>query len=106
MRGSPNQTWNLRLGYRLHTRAELRCDVFDLLDAKVNDIQYHYASRLLSEAASVDDLHVHPEGDAVSGSYQRNTRGPSSAPASVAIAMPSTYQIPMKGTADSGQCSA
>jgi len=60
VRSSPSQTWNLRLGYRLHARAELYCDVFNLLDAKVNDIQYYYASRLRSEAASVNDLHVHP----------------------------------------------
>ncbi len=60
VRSSPSQTWNLRLGYRLHARAELYCDVFNLLDAKVNDIQYYYASRLRTEAASVDDLHVHP----------------------------------------------
>lgn len=60
VRSSPSQTWNLRLGYRLHARAELYCDVFNLFDAKVNDIQYYYTSRLRSEAASVDDLHVHP----------------------------------------------
>ena len=38
--------------------------------------------------------------------YQRNTRGPSIALASVGIAMPRTYQTANKGTVDSGQRSA
>lgn len=35
--------------------------------------------------------------------YQRNRRGPSSAPTSVGTSMPSTYHVPMNGEASSGQ---
>jgi hypothetical protein len=35
--------------------------MFNLLDAKVSDIDYFYASRLPGEPASgVDDIHFHP----------------------------------------------
>jgi hypothetical protein len=38
--------------------------------------------------------------------YQRSTRGPSQAPASVGKAMPARYHTAKKGAAISGQCSA
>ena len=41
----------------------------------------------------------------VNPGYHRNTRGPSTAPASVGIAMPRTYQTARKGAVDSGQWS-
>jgi hypothetical protein len=41
-------------------KAELTLDVFNLLDRKVNDIEYFYESQLPGEAAPVADRHVHP----------------------------------------------
>ena len=35
-------------------------DVFNLLDARVDDISYFYTSRLRVEPAPVDDVHFHP----------------------------------------------
>jgi hypothetical protein len=42
-----------------HVRPDL--DVFNLLDAKVSDVDYSYASRLPGEpAAGAGDVHFHP----------------------------------------------
>ena len=35
-------------------------DVYNLLNAKDNDIEYYYASRLTGETTAVDDIHFHP----------------------------------------------
>ncbi len=51
---------NARLGYTVNKQVQLYLDVFNLLNRKVNDIEYFYASRLRGEAAAVDDRHVHP----------------------------------------------
>ncbi|MFT3818229.1 MAG: TonB-dependent receptor [Rubrivivax sp.] len=51
---------NLRLGYRISSRAELTLDVFNLFDRKLDDIQYFYESRLPGEVDAVADRHVHP----------------------------------------------
>jgi len=49
------------LGYRLSDSWTLGLDVFNLLDAKVSDIDYFYPSRLPGEpAGGVDDIHTHP----------------------------------------------
>ena len=40
--------------------AELSLDVFNLGNARVNDIQYYYESRLPGEADVVADRIVHP----------------------------------------------
>jgi hypothetical protein len=50
---------NLRIGRKLGSSAEVTLDVFNLLDRRVNDIQYFYESQLLNEAAPVADRHVH-----------------------------------------------
>jgi hypothetical protein len=34
--------------------------VLNLLDRKVNDIEYYYTSRLRNEVDPVDDVHLHP----------------------------------------------
>ena len=60
VRSAPSLTTNLRLGYRINPRAELSLDVFNLLDKKVDDIQYFYESQLPGETAPVADRHVHP----------------------------------------------
>jgi TonB dependent receptor/TonB-dependent Receptor Plug Domain len=51
---------NLRIGYQFSPKVEATLDVFNLLDKKVNDIQYFYESQLPGEAAPVADRHVHP----------------------------------------------
>ena len=51
---------NLRTGYRIRKGLDLYVDVFNLLDRKVNDIEYFYTSRLRGEAQPVDDRHLHP----------------------------------------------
>ena len=49
------------LGYHLTEHWTLALNVFNLLDAKVSDIDYYYASRLPGEpAGGVDDIHTHP----------------------------------------------
>lgn len=51
---------NAGIAWRLPA-AELRLDVFNLLDSDDDDISYYYASRLPGEpAAGVDDVHFHP----------------------------------------------
>jgi hypothetical protein len=59
---SKNTTiWNGEIGYRLSNRARVVLEAFNLLDAKVSDIDYFYASRLPGEPADgVEDLHTHP----------------------------------------------
>ena len=51
---------NLRLSRKLTPKVDLTLDVFNLLNRKVNDIEYYYASRLRGEAAPVNDVHFHP----------------------------------------------
>jgi hypothetical protein len=59
---SPSTTvWNGELGYHVSSRARIVLEVFNLLDAKVSDIDYFYTSRLPGEPiAGVNDLHTHP----------------------------------------------
>lgn len=61
VRSVPSNLLNARLGYALTPRVRLALDVFNLLDARVSDIDYFYTSRLPGEPAQgVDDLHFHP----------------------------------------------
>jgi outer membrane receptor protein involved in Fe transport len=60
VRSRPTSTANLRVGYRINPKADLTLDVFNLLDRRVDDIQYFYESRLPGEAGPVADRHVHP----------------------------------------------
>ena len=39
---------------------ELALDAFNLLDRRVNDIEYFYTSRLRGESQAVADRHIHP----------------------------------------------
>lgn len=57
----------LEAGYRFSNRLKVSVEVFNLLDARVSDIDYFYASRLPGEPAEgVDDVHFHPaEGRSV-----------------------------------------
>jgi hypothetical protein len=63
VRSKSSLTANLRIARRLPglgREAELTLDVFNLLDRRVDDIQYFYASRLPGESEAVADRHVHP----------------------------------------------
>ncbi|MDF1823717.1 MAG: TonB-dependent receptor plug domain-containing protein [Verrucomicrobiales bacterium] len=52
---------NSRIGYRTQSKLEIALEVINLLDARDNDIEYLYASRLPGEAfTGVEDSHVHP----------------------------------------------
>ncbi|HKS24991.1 MAG TPA: TonB-dependent receptor [Thermoanaerobaculia bacterium] len=52
---------NARVGYRVAPRLRLDLDVFNILNAKVSDVDYFYTSRLPGEpAAGVGDVHFHP----------------------------------------------
>ena len=51
---------NLRLGYRFNKRTNILLDAYNLLDRKVNDIEYWYDSQLANETRPVFDRHVHP----------------------------------------------
>ncbi len=54
---------NAQLGCELVRGVRLVADVFNVLDAKVSDIDYFYTSRLPGEPASgVGDIHTHPVG--------------------------------------------
>jgi outer membrane receptor protein involved in Fe transport len=63
VRSAPSSTFNLRLARTLRDGtgldAELTLDVFNLLDAKVHDIQYFYAYRLPGQDAQEGKV-VHP----------------------------------------------
>jgi hypothetical protein len=60
VRSRSSLTTNLRVGRKLTQNSELTLDVFNLLDRKLNDIEYFYESKLPGEAAAVADRHVHP----------------------------------------------
>lgn len=51
---------NARVGYRFDTGARIQLDALNLFNAKTNQIEYFYESRLLGEAVAVADRHVHP----------------------------------------------
>jgi hypothetical protein len=54
-------TVNALLGYELIRGLRAQVEVFNLLNARVSDIDYYYASRLPGEpAGGVDDVHFHP----------------------------------------------
>ena len=59
VRSIASLTTNLRLSRKLGARAELTLDVFNLLDRKINDIQYFYESAPRGLAAE-EGRHVHP----------------------------------------------
>jgi outer membrane receptor protein involved in Fe transport len=59
VRSLSSLTTNLRVTRALGKHAELTLDVFNLLDRKVNDIQYFYESQPAGLAAA-EGRHVHP----------------------------------------------
>ncbi|HKQ83185.1 MAG TPA: TonB-dependent receptor [Steroidobacteraceae bacterium] len=60
VRSNPTTLVNLEVGYRIAGRYKLSASVFNLFDAKDNDITYYYASQLQGEPEPVDDIHFHP----------------------------------------------
>jgi TonB dependent receptor/TonB-dependent Receptor Plug Domain len=53
--------FNLQASYSVNPKTRIRFDVFNLFDAKANDITYYYTSRLPGEPAiGVNDFHFHP----------------------------------------------
>ncbi|HXS24299.1 MAG TPA: TonB-dependent receptor [Gemmatimonadales bacterium] len=61
VRAVPTTLLNGELGYRLASGIELQLSVLNILNARDNDIQYFYASRLPTEPASgIGDVHFHP----------------------------------------------
>ena len=60
VRSNPTTLVNLEAGYRIAGRYKLSASVFNLFDAKDNDITYYYASQLQGEPEPVDDIHFHP----------------------------------------------
>jgi hypothetical protein len=53
--------WNGEVGYRFSNKARIVLEMFNVLDAKVSDIDYFYTSRLPGEPLDgVDDVHTHP----------------------------------------------
>jgi hypothetical protein len=60
VRSAATSLINLQAGAKVSARIRLVADVFNLLDRKVSDVDYYYASRLAGEAAPVDDIHFHP----------------------------------------------
>ena len=60
VRAVPTTLLNVSLGY-LFDEIRVMLNVFNLFDAKDNDIQYFYASRGRSEPpGGVEDIHFHP----------------------------------------------
>jgi len=60
VRSHASMTTNLRLSRRYGLGGELTLDVFNLMDRKLNDIEYDYESQLPGESVPVADRHVHP----------------------------------------------
>jgi outer membrane receptor protein involved in Fe transport len=51
---------NARVGYAFDKKTRLSLDVYNLFNAKNNDVDYFYQSQLRGEAAPVSDFHFHP----------------------------------------------
>jgi outer membrane receptor protein involved in Fe transport len=61
VRSNPSTLVNGRVGYKFKKGLRLSVEGFNLLNRKVSDIDYFYASRLPGEGADgVDDIHTHP----------------------------------------------
>jgi hypothetical protein len=61
VRSKATSLWNGEVGYRFSPRARVVLEGYNLLDARVADIDYFYRSRLPGEPTDgVDDVHTHP----------------------------------------------
>jgi hypothetical protein len=61
VRATGSTLLNADVGYLLPSGLRLQLTVLNLTDSRVDDIQYHYASRLAGEpTGGVEDVHFHP----------------------------------------------
>ncbi|MES1254518.1 MAG: TonB-dependent receptor [Acidobacteriota bacterium] len=61
VRSDPTSLFNLQGGHDVARSLRVSADIFNLFNARVDDIAYYFASRLPGEpAAGVDDIHFHP----------------------------------------------
>lgn len=61
VRSSSTFLMNAQVGYHLKNHTRVALDIFNLLNAKVSEIDYYYQSRLPGEpTAGVNDIHFHP----------------------------------------------
>jgi outer membrane receptor protein involved in Fe transport len=61
VRSLPSFIVNARAGYRFDNGLRVQLDVFNLFDARTNQIEYYYLSRLPGEPIDgVADRHIHP----------------------------------------------
>ena len=61
VRSKPTTLLNLEGGYQFVKSLRVNAQIYNLLDAKVSDIDYYFASRLPGEPfGGVEDIHVHP----------------------------------------------
>ncbi len=61
VKSGSTRIFNLQASYRLGPKARIRFDIFNLLDARADDVTYYYVSRLPGEPApGVSDLLSHP----------------------------------------------
>ena len=59
VRADPTTVVNARVEYRIG-RVELAADLLNVLNARDNEIEYFYASRLPGEAEGIEDRHIRP----------------------------------------------
>ncbi|WP_079586175.1 MULTISPECIES: TonB-dependent receptor domain-containing protein [Bradyrhizobium] len=61
VRSQPSLIFNARAGYKFDNGLRMQLDVLNLFNAKTNEIEYYYLSRLPGEPIDgVADRHVHP----------------------------------------------
>lgn len=60
VRSAGSALLNLRVAYRLSPQSQWSLEVYNLLNRRLNDIEYLYSSQLAHEAAPVLDRHLHP----------------------------------------------
>lgn len=60
VRSKPSTLVNMQLGYKINKQLRASIDLFNLLDTRVSDIDYYYASQLPGETAPVNNIHSHP----------------------------------------------
>jgi len=61
IKSNSTTVFNLQATHQVHPKVRIRFDVFNLFNAKANDITYYYATRLPGEPAEgVNDFNSHP----------------------------------------------
>jgi outer membrane receptor protein involved in Fe transport len=61
IKSNSTTAFNLQTTYQLNPSTHIRFDVFNLFNARSNDIAYNYTSRLPGEPPDgVNDIHFHP----------------------------------------------